>query len=160
MRPKYFIFDTNTLISAHLLLGSISFKALSLARRIGITACTEETFEEFSQSFRRNKFDKYLSVSKRKRDIEDTKTFMEFFRVKVKVCVCRDPDDDKFLSLAATANAACIVTGDKDLLILNPYKNIPILNPSQFIAYFGIPNNSYIVNEPNEIYGNFDFAYS
>lgn len=81
----YFIFDTNTLISAHLLLGSISFKAFNLARRIGILACTIETFDEFSKSFRRDKFEKYLSIDKRRHDIEETRTFVAFFQVKEKI---------------------------------------------------------------------------
>jgi putative PIN family toxin of toxin-antitoxin system len=155
----YFIFDTNTLISAHLLLGSVSFRALNLARRIGIIACTEETFEEFSQSFSRDKFEKYLSIKKRKFDIAEIKSFIEFFRVKFKVSVCRDPDDDKFLSLAEAANAACIVTGDKDLLILSPYKDIPILNPAQFLSYFEEYDNLFMVNEPIEHYGNLNVVF-
>jgi len=42
--------------------------------------------------------------------------------------------DDKFLSLAISAKAKSIITGDNDLLILNPFKNIPILTPSEFLA--------------------------
>ncbi|WP_419788833.1 putative toxin-antitoxin system toxin component, PIN family [Mucilaginibacter sp. X4EP1] len=33
---------------------------------------------------------------------------------------CRDPKDNKFLELAFAAEASCIVSGDQDLLILNP----------------------------------------
>jgi len=43
------------------------------------------------------------------------------------------PRDDKFLSLAISGNANCIVSGDKDLLILNPFRGIPILPPAQFL---------------------------
>jgi len=46
---------------------------------------------------------------------------------------CRDPEDNKFLELAVSANASCIITGDKDLLILHPFRNIPILNAVDFI---------------------------
>jgi putative PIN family toxin of toxin-antitoxin system len=46
--------------------------------------------------------------------------------------VCRDPDDIKVLGLAVASNADYIVTGDKDLLILKSFQNIPILTPRSF----------------------------
>ncbi len=46
--------------------------------------------------------------------------------------VCRDADDIKILGLAVAAKADYIVTGDKDLLILEKYKRIPILSPRSF----------------------------
>jgi predicted nucleic acid-binding protein len=46
--------------------------------------------------------------------------------------VCRDPKDDKFLNLAVVCEASCIITGDKDLLVLNPFQNIPVLTAAEF----------------------------
>ena len=46
--------------------------------------------------------------------------------------VCRDSDDIKVLGLAVAANADCIVTGDKDLPVLESFQGIPILNPKSF----------------------------
>jgi len=46
--------------------------------------------------------------------------------------VCRDQDDDAVLSAALGGDAACIVTGDKDLLDLGEYHGIPILSPDRF----------------------------
>jgi predicted nucleic acid-binding protein len=34
------------------------------------------------------------------------------------------------------ADAACIITGDKDLLVLNPFQNIPILTATEFLEKF------------------------
>jgi len=42
--------------------------------------------------------------------------------------VCRDHDDDIVLACALAAQAHAIVTGDKDLLSLRQYQQIPILN--------------------------------
>ena len=42
---------------------------------------------------------------------------------------CRDAEDLPILGTAVAANAACLVTGDNDLLVLNQFQNIPILNP-------------------------------
>jgi len=41
--------------------------------------------------------------------------------------VIRDPDDDHVLACALTARAELIVSGDKDLLDLNTYQDIPSL---------------------------------
>jgi putative PIN family toxin of toxin-antitoxin system len=52
--------------------------------------------------------------------------------VSAKVNICRDPKDDKFLELAIESGALCIITGDKDLLILNPFKDVQILTATDF----------------------------
>lgn len=46
--------------------------------------------------------------------------------------ICRDPDDVKVLSLAVSGKAALIVTGDKDLLVLEVIQGIPIVSPRNF----------------------------
>lgn len=48
------------------------------------------------------------------------------------VQICRDPKDDMILDLALAAGADVIVTGDKDLLALHPFRGIAILTPAQF----------------------------
>jgi len=42
----------------------------------------------------------------------------------------------KFLELAISAKASCLITGDKDLLTLHPFRNIPILNAIDLINTF------------------------
>lgn len=46
--------------------------------------------------------------------------------------VCRDPDDDMVLAAARAGRCDCIVTGDKDLLILDYFEGIPIVTPMMF----------------------------
>jgi len=60
---------------------------------------------------------------------EHTKNFIP---VPLPSDVCRDPDDIKILGLAVASNADYIVTGDKDLLILKKFQDIPIINPRSF----------------------------
>jgi predicted nucleic acid-binding protein len=38
------------------------------------------------------------------------------------------------LETAVTGLADCIVTGDQDLLVLDPFRNIRILTPATFLA--------------------------
>lgn len=49
-----------------------------------------------------------------------------------RIVACRDPTDDKFLELAVSGRADMIVTGDLDLLVLNPFRGIPIITPIAF----------------------------
>jgi putative PIN family toxin of toxin-antitoxin system len=50
-----------------------------------------------------------------------------------RIVACRDPTDDKFLELAVSGNADLVVTGDADLLALDPFQGIPIVAPSSFV---------------------------
>lgn len=47
--------------------------------------------------------------------------------------VCRDPDDDKFLSCARVGRARALVSGDDDLRSLGEWEGIPILSPRDFV---------------------------
>lgn len=46
--------------------------------------------------------------------------------------VCRDRDDDVMLAAARGGECAAIVTGDQDLLVLDPFHGIRVLRPSDF----------------------------
>lgn len=45
---------------------------------------------------------------------------------------CRDRDDDNVLAAALAGTADCIVTGDRDLLVLKKFHGIPIISPAEF----------------------------
>ena len=49
--------------------------------------------------------------------------------------ICRDPDDDAILGTAVAGNADCIVTGDSDLLVLDRFRDVGIISPSEFAGY-------------------------
>ena len=48
--------------------------------------------------------------------------------------VCRDPKDDKFLDIAVEGHADALVTGDEDLLVLHPFRGIPIVQSAEFLG--------------------------
>ena len=71
---------------------------------------------------------------------EDIRSFLaaltreaEWVDVNVQIQACRDPKDDKFLELAVSGKGTHIVTGDSDLLALNPFQGIAILPPHRFL---------------------------
>jgi len=131
---KHFVLDANTLVSAFLLSNStVAARAYYKAKAEGKIVLSEETFKEFSEVFIRPKFDKYLPLAKRLTIIEDLKVTLKVIPIKTSINVCRDPKDDKYLELAVSASAKCIITGDKDLLVLNPFQDILILTPFEFL---------------------------
>ena len=68
--------------------------------------------------------------------IKEFQTRGALIDVLISVTDCRDPKDNKFLELAISADASCIITGDKDLLVLHPFRDIPILNAVDFLNSF------------------------
>ena len=57
----------------------------------------------------------------------------ELVNITERIAACRDSRDDKFLELAVNGHADLIVTGDGDLLALNPFREIPIITPAEFV---------------------------
>jgi uncharacterized protein len=49
------------------------------------------------------------------------------------ITACRDFTDDKFLELAVNGHADLIISGDRDLLALDPFRDIPIVTPAVFV---------------------------
>lgn len=133
MKNNLFVFDTNTLISSSLFKISTPREAERKANQKGKLIASAETYNEFEEVFLRPKFDKYLSREIRIDILSEFKRLALFFEISETINDCRDPKDNKFLELAFSANASCIVTGDKDLLILHPFRNIPILNAVDFL---------------------------
>lgn len=114
-------------------------KKLSLLRmllihpNITIYICNE-LISEFNDVARRPKFQKYITHS----DIEDTFAIMTslcvYATIKDKaISPVRDVKDLYILSLAETVQADYIITGDKDLLVLESHHQTSITTFSNFI---------------------------
>jgi uncharacterized protein len=56
----------------------------------------------------------------------------ELVTITERIVACRDPTDDRFLELAVNGRADFIVSGDADLLVLNPFRGIPIITPDRY----------------------------
>lgn len=132
-----FIFDTNVLISACIKPNGVPSKALKRAQAIGQIIFSQATLTEFQNVVARPFFRKYLDEEwyneiTRRITMEALIT-KPFVNTGIK---CRDENDIKFLELAASTKADCIITGDMDLLILHPFQGIPILNSADFLNHF------------------------
>jgi putative PIN family toxin of toxin-antitoxin system len=133
MDSKLFVFDTNVFVSATLLEGSINGRALDKAFKTGKVIVSAATFAEFTEVLFRKKFDKYFTDERRLQVIQKLERDTVAFEVNISINACRDPKDNMFLELAVTAEATCVITGDRDLLVLHPFKDIPILSAADFL---------------------------
>ena len=135
---KKVVLDTNILVSALLFKGELSRIVDLWKKGKVIPVIYRETFDEFRDVLGYPKFS--LSEKEIKTIIEEeVLPFFEIVEITDKVNgVCRDPDDDKFLSCAVSASADFIVSGDKDLCNLSKYKSVRIINASDFLKMFAL----------------------
>ena len=134
-KTKHFVFDTNVIVSALFFPDSSVAKAFDKALKTGTILLSEETLEELQEVLLRDKFDKYLPKPIRQAFVQKFEILTEMIEITEIITACRDPKDDKYLSLAVSAKATAIISGDTDLLILNPFRNILILSPSEFLKH-------------------------
>ena len=124
------VVDTNVLISG-VFFGGMPRKVLSAVISREITACaTEEIIDEYNEIVREMISRKQGHLNK---DIlAPLIGTLEMVEAKTKVELSRDPDDDKFLGCAKDAKALYIVSGDKDLLVLEKFEGIEIITAKEF----------------------------
>ncbi len=131
-RPRY-VFDTNTLVSALLFGHSKPGKAFYQALRCGEVLASASTLEELVEVLQREKFERYVTASEREEFMEAFVERATFIEPGEEVRACRDAKDDKFLELAVTGGAECIISGDNDLRTLNPFRGISIISAAEFL---------------------------
>ncbi len=131
-----FVFDTNVLVRAVLLSDSKPAEAFRRARQAGGILSSVPVAEELNEVLGRPKFDRYVTREDRERFLVAFLRAAIIIEIGEDLEACRDPKDDKFLELAVSGGAACIVTADDDLLALHPFRGIPILTVEQFLASF------------------------
>lgn len=131
-KPR-FVFDTNALISAALLKRSVPRQAFDKALDEGELLVSVETIDELNRVLRRADFAKYVTEDERMEFLAVLLREATLVEVTAHVGECRDPQDNKFLELAASGRAMCIVSGDQDLLVLHPFRGIPIVTPRGFL---------------------------
>ena len=128
-----FVFDTNVILGAAIRPGSAPMEAISRARSIGRLLVSDATLAELTEVLSRPRLDRYVELALRMSYLASLIADARVVEPWVMIRECRDPDDDKFLEVAVSGVATCLVTGDNDLLVLHPFRDIPILKPRAFL---------------------------
>jgi len=108
--------------------------ALDFARQNSTILVGFEVLRELSEVLQRPRFRPYIDEEDIRRFLAALTREAEWIDSHLQISACRDPKDDKFLSLAVSGRATHIVTGDQDLLALHPFQGIQILTPSDFVG--------------------------
>ncbi len=137
------VFDTSSLIGAALRIGSTPWTALNLAFERCHVFVSSQTISELENVLERPRIARFVPEVGRKE-------FLAWYRKNSRLVEapelravdvepwCRDPKDDKFLAMCLAAHAVVLVSSDHDLLVLHPWRGIPIVTPAQFLTEFSV----------------------
>lgn len=127
------VLDVGVYVSRLLRPDSVPAQAVARAIANETILISDGLIEELAGVLTRPKFAAYI-------DAHDAREFLQALggiaaRVEVTayVQICRDPKDDHILALAQSGQAHAIVTGDRDLLVLDPFGAIRILAPRTYL---------------------------
>ena len=124
------VIDTNVLISG-VFFGGFPRKILSAVVSQKITACaTAEIINEYEEIVQEMINRKQGHINRA--ILSPLIQAMEIIEPVTHIGICRDPDDNKFLECAKDSHALYIVSGDKDLLVIEQFENIQIVTAKDF----------------------------
>lgn len=124
------VFDTNVWISAILFDGTPK-KAIDLALKKCQIFCSVAILQEFREVLAD---DFGLSPEKLEKITETILNMVQIVPIIGNLKnISSDPKDNPILETALAVGADYLVSGDKHLLILEKFKNIKIITPSQFV---------------------------
>jgi putative PIN family toxin of toxin-antitoxin system len=125
------VVDTNIWIS--FLIGkSLNGLSKAIISNQIIVLFSDDLFRELIEVLNRPKFKKYFSESAIKDLVALLYEKVEIINITNHFDDCRDPKDNFLLDLAVSGIANYLVTGDADLLILNPFHSVEIISYQVF----------------------------
>ena len=133
------VFDTGTLVGAALKPDSVPHQALSLALARCEVCASPQTWMELELVMQRDRLDPYLPRATRLAFVALLRQGMQFFAVppadeQLLQPPCRDPKDNKFLALTQVCGAHVLISSDDDLLVLSPWRQVPVLSAAAFLS--------------------------
>jgi len=114
--------------------GGVPYRAFDLAHTTDRLAMSQAVFEEVNAVLHRPTLARFVDPALRTELLDQLLSGTDWFLPVMRVADCRDPDDNMYLELALVAQASAIVSGDQDLLVLHPWRGIPIVRPADYLA--------------------------
>ena len=131
-QPTKVIFDTNIWIS-YLIGRQLSSLTELLSERKIELVLSEQLLTELKEVTTRKKFQRYFNQE----EVNELLKLMDIlgtqYQVKEYPNICRDAKDDFLLGLIKASQANFLVTGDQDLLELNPFEGTEIIGPNELL---------------------------
>lgn len=137
------VLDTNIFLSGWLW-GGLPDSVLKLGEEHLIDVCASEVLlNELQATLSRDKFrSKLQMLGVTVNDLmAGVREVVAVYPISdIDVPELRDPNDNMILATAIAAGAEAIVTGDRDLLVLQEYEGIPIVTAREFLERY-FPEN-------------------
>ena len=132
------VLDTNVLLSAALGGRTTRPILLALVKKSFRFYSSDILLEELADVLSRSEWKRLLSANDRQELLSVVRESANIVTHNHQLSVCRDPEDNAVLECAVSGRADFLVTGDKDLLILNPFRGIHILTPREFLGHIAL----------------------
>jgi putative PIN family toxin of toxin-antitoxin system len=126
------VVDTNVFVSAALKENSVPFLVIRWVDQYDGLLRSAATEQQLLDVLRRP-YIAAATIPSLREGLARMLAAAELVPITERIAACRDPTDDKFLELAVNGHADLILSGDGDLLALNPFRNIPIITPTVFM---------------------------
>ncbi len=97
---------------------------------------SEELMTEFIDVTSREKLKPYFTKEDIASLIELIEEYGEIIKVKSRIDICRDKEDNFLLSLAKDGKADYLITGDKDLLVIDNFEKTTIISLTDFLEKY------------------------
>jgi len=112
----------------------VPYQALRKARAVDTLAMSQPVFAELLDVLHRPRLARFMDPDLRADLLDQLVSGTLWFAPAEAVSDCRDVADNKYLELVLSAGASSLVSGDQDLLVLHPWRGIPILRPAEYLA--------------------------
>jgi putative PIN family toxin of toxin-antitoxin system len=126
------VLDTNVLISGiffhgppYQILKAWQEKKLTIVITQDILSEYQRVSNELSKEFPSIQINQLLDLITTHAEVVHTKG--------IKIQICKDPDDNKFVECALASKSRIIVSGDRHLLEISGYKGITVISPRNFV---------------------------
>jgi len=123
------LLDTNVLVAALMARGTCH-ELLEHCVREHVVISSQVLLDELDDVLQRKFRQRAIDAQSARRLFAATFTLVEAGVLLPPIC--RDHDDDVVLATALAGACDAIVTGDQDLLVLDPFQTIRVISPSAF----------------------------
>lgn len=130
------VIDTNIWVSLAIGSRSVTEDLISIINNSEVhIIVSEELLDEITTTLAKPKLRKYLTQERTSQlfSILNNNCLLEQSISNKRYC--RDHKDDFLINLAFESSSEYLISGDLDLLILNPIDNLEILSIKQFLTY-------------------------
>ena len=131
------VIDANVLVSAVLKEDSTPDLAFRLARTHDVVCISDALLMEIEAVLRRPKLRSVVSPGRIELMLDLLVSRSFHLTPSIAVADCRDAKDNLYLELALEAGAWAIVSGDRDLLDLNPWRGVRIATAAEYVRLIG-----------------------